>query len=63
MINGVVQYELLSTLGKSQYHSEVECLDTASARRVFWDIVNVTIGFNIQESSSSNLRNVLQNPA
>lgn len=63
MINGVVQCELLSTLGKSQYPSEVECLDTASAARVFWDIVNVTIGFNIQESSSSNFRNVLQNTA
>lgn len=60
MINAVAQGQLPSTLGKPQYPTEVECLDTASARRVFWDIVNVTIGFNIQESSSSNLRNVLQ---
>lgn len=34
---------------------ELECVDIASAPRIFWDIVNVTIGFSAQESSSSNL--------
>lgn len=34
---------------------ELEYLSIASAVRIFWDIVNVTIGFNIQESSLSNL--------
>lgn len=34
---------------------ELECVEFASALRIFWDIVNVTIGFNVQESSSSHL--------
>lgn len=34
---------------------ELECDEFASALRIFWDIVNVTIGFNVQESSSSHL--------
>lgn len=34
---------------------ELECAAVASALRVFWDVVNVTIGFHVQESSSSNL--------
>lgn len=54
---GVVQLKLLSSLGKS--HSilvfELKCFVIASTVKIFWDIVNVTIGFNIQESSSSNL--------
>lgn len=34
---------------------ELECVDIASVLRLFWGIVNVMIGFNVQESSSSNL--------
>lgn len=34
---------------------ELECVEFASALRIFWDIVNVTIGFNVQESSSPHL--------
>lgn len=34
---------------------ELEYVEFASALRIFWDIVNVTIGFNVQESSSSHL--------
>lgn len=34
---------------------ELECVDVTSAPRIFWDIVNVTVGFSVQESSSSNL--------
>lgn len=46
-----------SSEGKS--HSipmfDLECVDIASTLRLFWDIVNVTMGFNVQESSSSKL--------
>lgn len=34
---------------------ELECVDIASALRIFWSLVNVTVGFRVQESSSSNL--------
>lgn len=30
-------------------------MDVASALSLFWVVVNVTIGFNVQGSSSSNL--------
>lgn len=30
-------------------------MEFASAFRIFWDIVNVTIGFNVQASSASHL--------
>lgn len=35
---------------------ELKCVAVASALRIFWGLVNVTIGFHVQESSSSNLR-------
>lgn len=34
---------------------ELECTEFASAFRIFWDIVNVTIGFNVQASPASHL--------
>lgn len=34
---------------------ELECVVNASALSLFWGIINVITGFNVQESSSSHL--------
>lgn len=57
---GIVQLKLLGSLGeKKKSHNipvfEWGCAGIASIVRIFWDIVNVAIGFNIQESSSLDL--------
>lgn len=51
----VAQLKLPSSLGEKSHSIPVfdlECVDIASALRIFLDTVNVTMGFNIQESSS-----------
>lgn len=56
MINGNCAIKAPKFSGKKSHSIpmfELECVEFASVLRIFWDIVNVTIGFNVQESSSS----------
>lgn len=57
---GIVQLKFLGSLGKKKKSHNIPvfewgCVGIASIVRIFWDIVNVAIGFNIQESSSLDL--------
>lgn len=60
MINGNCAIKVLRFSGKKKKSHNIPvfewgCVGIASIVRIFWDIVNVAIGFNIQESSSLDL--------
>jgi hypothetical protein len=50
VINGSCEIKALSSLGKKGHSIpvfELECLEIMSAVRIFWGVINGTVGFNI----------------